>query len=187
MLMTADDIRTLSTSDLLRVILKLSASEVIAGTLQFHTIESRDPIRTRLSAENATYYTAALRLIEGKFGIQTGKGNICDWRFGSALLGNYLEYLLPDIWDCLPQEIQHALSLGVNLTSEIIMGIMKIAMSPTRLINLLISEKYSGFTDLLIEKYLAERNVREYNYSITSRKKQIVADIFQENGLLVQQ
>ncbi len=185
-LMDAADIRALNTSQMLNIILKLAASDIIADTLQFHNNIENNNQRTQLAGENATFFAATLRLLEGNFGVTVGAGEIFNWLFGTNLLKNYLEKNRPEIWRALPRQTQLTLSRdpSPDLTTEIVMNIMNTAMSPTRLIEHLIHERNVGTTDLLIQKYLDERGIRGYNFSTSARRKQIIADILQSKNVL---
>lgn len=174
-LMEASDIGTLNIAQISHIILKLAASDLIADTLQFHTMDGQ---QTRLVAENATFFAATLRLLGGKFGAIVGAGTMLEWNHGTESLKNYLEHARPAIWDALPRETKLLLiTANQRLTEEIVTDIMETAISPSRLIEYLIDEKNVGTIDLLIQKYLDSQRIMGYSFNSTARRKQIIADI----------
>lgn len=167
---------------ILKILSRLIATNKLSSEIQFY-----DPYTSMISNESSTYFLASLVKLRGDYGAAFAGGFYNNYDNGGNLLGVFLRKERQQIWRALPNHIRSLIEdqFAVStVTYDILKSIMNIVMSVPSFIDILLSEDYIAFTDMLISKYLADTGRAGFVPRNNDIKKQILVDILHTYGML---
>jgi hypothetical protein len=154
--------------EILSLIMKLLADKIMGDVLKFGTEHNGI---VQVSGESVTYFLGALSYINGNYGINFVESDVIPWFNGKMLLC-YLKRNCKYIYDSLidadgnltpeVKKLEGILDVRSRLSAEEIRaGLMKIletAISPKRVINLMLTDDFLSITKIALRKYVEDLN-----------------------------